>query len=842
MSSVQYLAGFHCPAADLSTSKAQVISGRQTFYVTTGSKFVYRYDTKKKLTVAAFLFPAKVCQIELVSSTQQLYVLCAKNGIYLLELDKQGRCLKEPGSSSSAGRMNVVSVGPESCCLYDPSVCSIAVAHDVLVTVSKYPDKWGIKLRPMNGKPPSMAPLREIELSFRPSPGDIKGMEHAFLQPVLCCVCLWKEKEPSCDPCHLALEASLFTSLFGVDCTLLSCPIIFCGFPDGQVACFPLNAAGFSRPVNQEQPLVPVKVLYHLEQPVVFIGATKAEFQSSNTAHSAESAERLASDCILFIGRGGLLVTITHLANTQGSAYEFREYHLQAPVSCAASASSCIYYSTCTDLLSVAVPPAQKEVASRTPQNPILPSTSHNITLVVAVSLVSTQGDIELLALSNRGRLMLCKLCQREKGAQVGVLCTNMGKRIKTLLSGIGTISDRVSKLRTVLDQKTTSLLTLNQVMTLSRVVLSSHLAEPPVHCEIKVSQTSILQQKRFMASCILKNNSDCVLDRGWILCVYLCSEGSDSSISYSFPIRRLPPGETTELCFPLPADSCEKLRFPIKVSCTLFYSFRNITTGLGNSDNNADPFVPHKQGICLPLQELIIDFLHCVQVNPKAGLPFTPAAPQVLSWDPVESFLLSSPRGKGGIKKWNHLPEDICSLRVNYAAQLKATVRVSSLLISQALQNEKSGVSVCCAVLRWLFPERWTGTENQEEVHGVTPDGRALGLRVRKVSVGDLPETIPAIDIEITSPHLDALACLHMAVIRRLKTLVLQHKRNDGNVPELKLRNIQEQFIARKSLLKEVQALRDRLCVQKELNLDTILHRLLDTYRALRHPGLPFI
>uniref|UniRef100_A0A8C5WM90 FA core complex associated protein 100 n=1 Tax=Leptobrachium leishanense TaxID=445787 RepID=A0A8C5WM90_9ANUR len=829
MSVVQYLAGLQRPGMGITTSEARLILRQHTAYVSNGTNTVHSYDTRNRRITASILFPAKVLLMEWVPSMQQLYVLCAKSGIYVLDLDEEGRCLKEPDSTKSIGGVSIISISSESCCVCDPSVCSFTATCEVLVTASKHPNDWGIKLyhrKSMNGQPAATAPFREVQFSMKLRPGAAQELDESIFHPVLHCVTPWNGMESS-DPCGFQLERALFTSAFGLDCSLLDSPVILGGFPDGQVVCFPLNPAGLPRPTNSGQHLEQVKLLYHLEQPVVYICATRLEVMAG------EGAGGLASDCLMFLGHKGLLVRLMHLGDTQGVTRDFREFHVQAPVSCAVCSGSCIYYSTRSDLLSITVPLTPKEGNSRASQNPILPSASHSITYIAAMAVTSrsAEGDVELLALSSRGKLMLCQLSQGRGGARAGLSGVKSGKRIKALLSGIGTISERVSKLRSLLAQKTNSLMTLNQVASLSRVVLCAPLSECLVHCQIKVSWTHVLQKSCFVAACTLKNNTDCVLEKGWTLCIYLGTECSDVSASYTFPLPRLLPGHQTELYFPLPTQQSDSLDFPLKISCTLFYSFKEFAVDYGSSINPTDSFSPFRHGICLPLQEHIIDILHCFRLNPRDGHLVTSAATH---WDVLEACLKISAGGYRCIREIRNLPEDFNRRRLNFTAPLKVTVRISSLLFNKVLQTKKTGVSR--AVIHWLFPGEQA--ENKEEVQGLTPHGREICLRVQELSVEDATN-FPTTEIEISSPHLDALAYMHMAVTSRIKTLVQQYKGDGCNPPMLKLRNVQEQFIARESFLKEIQAQRDKLCVLKGLNSDQVRQRLLSIYRELRQPGL---
>ncbi|KAM4691859.1 Fanconi anemia core complex-associated protein 100 [Rhinophrynus dorsalis] len=724
--------------------------------------------------LAVYLFPSEIWHIELLSYKRQLYVLCARTGIYILAWDEEGRLLKEPTSTTCAGGVNICSIGLDFVCLLDSSVCSFTVVA-----------------------------------------GEMSG-----------------------DPCSLTVEASLFSALFGVDVTMLDSSVILCGFPDGQVAYFPLKAAGLPSMYltdTSNKSLATAVVIYHLEQPVVFIGAARTDLSAKESDHSQSTAS-LPNNSIVFLGHGGLMVAVSAGFKTEGTTYEFSEYHLKAPVYCAICSGSRLFYSTCSDILFVTVPKSER--------NPILTSSSHNISMVLAICQLSSspKGDLQFLALSKRGKLLLCNVVLAEgRTHHAGLLCSNAGQRIKDLLSGIGTVSERTSQMKCVLDQRNSSLFNLNQAMALSRVVMSSQGAELSVNCKVRVSWTRILQQDSLVAICTLENKTDCSLESGWALCIHLSTEASVSSTSYSFPVKKLSPGETTELFFPLSTEKSNSVEFPIKISCTLFYSLKGLDRDNSSNCTQSPVSFPHKQGICLPLHEHTVDILQCLRLSPQAGHPFTPGSRRTSPLDPVEAFLMSSARADSGVVQMRSLPEAICNQTGNYSSALTASVRVSALMLNQTLQNDKSGVSLCHAVLRWLFSAEMI-PQNVTEVHGLTPDERELCLRVAEVSVTDLSSGGPirAIEVQMLSSHLDVLACLHLAVISRLQALVLQNNRNGCNLPDLNLENIQQQFIVKETLLKEVQTLRDSLCVGKELSLETTAaQRLLQIYRDLRDPGL---
>ncbi|XP_053562855.1 Fanconi anemia core complex-associated protein 100 [Bombina bombina] len=845
MPSVQYLAGFQCPPRSLAEGKGQVIQWDQDVFVSNSSMFVYVYNTDKKGITAVYLFPAEVWHIELVSSTRQLFALCAETGIYVLTWDDQGRLLKKPDCVTSVNGVDTFTVGSEFVYLLDTSVCAIMVAHEVLVVSSVHQKKWKIRIFQVESQQETVATsFRDLEFSIKLRMGCSNAMEWNGFRPVLCCVSLWKETKSSELPCSLLVESSLFTHLFGVDCSMLDSPMVLCGLPDGQVVGFPLKVAGFTNmdhTENKDTSRLPIMVLYHLEQPVVFLGATRMEVGDNNSQNLIK--HNLGCDCLLIMGHEGLVVTVLSEKKTEGRGHVFREYYIQAPVSCAVSSGTGVYYSTCKDLLLVHIGPGVREengVSNKFHHYPVLSSTSYNIPLVIAVSKISSspEGEVQFLALSNRGKLMLCSL-GRESGTLkfAGLTCRKAGQRIKDLLSGISKVSERVSHMKSLTDQRNSSLFNLNQVIGLSRTVLSSERSELALVFSTKVSWMRVVQQDSLIASCTLDNRTDCTMGRGWKLCVHIHYEASGLKTSYTFPVGNLSPGEKTEISFPLSTQKSNKLDFPVLMSSVLFYSLK------GLFPDSVTPFYPaecassspHKQGICLPLQEHTIDILQCLRFSYQDGhqshLDPCPAA----AWDPVETFL----RQSFGAGILGTHPKAVSNQGKCRVAPFSATLRVSVELLNLTLKNKSPGFSICSATLHWLLKTELT--ENLSEVHGFTPDGRELCLRLREVSVNDLSTSGPisAVEIQIVSAYLDVLACLHLAVLSRLQVLVCKSNSDDCGARELNLGALQQLFTVGESLLKEVHALRDRLCVEKELSSETAAERLLHIFGELRDTGL---
>ncbi|XP_041431497.1 uncharacterized protein LOC414454 isoform X2 [Xenopus laevis] len=837
MPSVQYLSGFHCPGGGLVAHRAQLIPWKGHVYVSSG-KFVYDYNMEKKCILAVYKFAAEIWHIELDTNNHQLYVLCGQSGIYLLQWDEKKRLLKEPTSATSTGGVNTFSIGVEFYYLQDSSICYFTVCHEVLVAVSMCQNKWRIRLFDIKlpyHKGTYSSAIREMEISVKPAPGCRDICERNDLLPVLLCISLWQDKGLPVVTHNFAMESSLFRFLFGIDLTMVNSPVVICGFPDGQVVFFPLKTVPCHRRdfmETQTESLTPLPLLYHLEQPVVFIAATKTQLLNGEKDLQTNCAAKLYCDCILFLGQGGLMVTLAAGEKTEGAACEFREYHLKAPVNSALCSGFNLYYSTGSDIQCVTIPQPGPDL-----HKCMLSSSSYSIPLIRAISQVSccSEGDKEFLALSDKGKLMLFILKPSEDTTQrAGLSYSEAGQRIKELLSQIASVSEKASPLKSLIEQKNRSLLKINQV---SQAVLSNRGADMPVCCKVKVSWTCRLQQDCLFASCILENKTDFSLESGWHMCIHLSTSDSNSGTTYSFSVTNLQPEETMEFIFPLVTEKSENLEFPFKIAFTLVYHLQELAeNSLKYSESSL--LSRTQSSICLTLQEQIIDILQCLRPKLHTGQSFPSTSCWMSPLDPVEALL----RNSGGDEcKHGHpcLSEAICNAENNYAVPLMMSVRVPSVILNQALKNEYSDASLCRVLLHWLLSAELPLSQNPVEMHGMTLAGREIRLRVVEVSVSDLCP-ISAIEVQIITPHFHALACLHLAVISRLQILALKYNQYGCNCPKINLNSIQQQFIARESLLKELKSLRDSLCVRKDLSLESSTKkRLLNLYKELRDPGL---
>ena len=140
------------------------------------------------------------------------------------------------------------------------------------------------------------------------------------------------------------LEGALFGLLFGADAALLESPVVLCGLPDGQLCCVIIKTLVTSMSAPGD-PKALVKILHHLEEPVVFIGALRTE-------PLAEDMEDVHCDCLVALGHHGRTLAIKASWDEAGHLVpELREYSIPGPVLCAAcDRSSHVYHSTSAGL------------------------------------------------------------------------------------------------------------------------------------------------------------------------------------------------------------------------------------------------------------------------------------------------------------------------------------------------------------------------------------------------------------------------------------------------------------------------------------------------------------
>lgn len=245
----------------------------------------------------------------------------------------------------------LISVDPDACLLPDAALCTFTVVADKLVTLAQGPAHWKVQLfecpRPGEDARPR-GQVGEVELSISsPLTGPLGEPTAPRFLPVLRCV---SPAGPSTLLSRVQgsggflLERALFGLLFGVDASLLESPVILCGLPDGQLCCVVLKTLVTSK-LSPGDPKALVKILHHLEEPVVFIGAVK-------TGSSAQDVGDTHPDCLVALGHDGRVLTIKAGCDEAGTLVPaLREYRLPGPVLCAAcGGGGRVYHSTTSEL------------------------------------------------------------------------------------------------------------------------------------------------------------------------------------------------------------------------------------------------------------------------------------------------------------------------------------------------------------------------------------------------------------------------------------------------------------------------------------------------------------
>ncbi|XP_059236853.1 Fanconi anemia core complex-associated protein 100 isoform X1 [Mustela nigripes] len=860
---VEYLESFRCPLGGLAAGRPRVLCPGPAVFVSAGSERVSVYAQGGRLLAAVYCFPAPVWQLELSAVPGLLYVLCARRGIYCLSPDPESRSMNQDDGSDQDSEDGeppcaVISVDPDACLLPDAALCTFTVVADKLVTLAQGPAHWKVQLFECP-RPGEDARLRgqvgEVELSISsPLTGPLGEPTAPRFLPVLCCV---SPAGPSALHSRAQgsggfwLERALFGLLFGVDASLLESPVILCGLPDGQLCCVVLKTLVTSK-LSPGDPKALVKILHHLEEPVVFIGAVKTE-------SLVQDVEDTHPDCLVALGHDGQVLTIKAGWDEAGTLVpELREYRLPGPVLCAAcGGGGRVYHSTTSELCVVDL--AQEGVPSGDLGDPpsLLCPAGLGVCSVVTLSVLSEvpEGDVRLLALSTRGRLMTCRLqLSSEVPGPTRAAAASTGQKIKDLLSGIGTVSERLSSLRKAVDQRNKALTCLNEAMNVSCILLSGREGPRPISCTLTTAWSRPQLQDVLTATCQLENSSGLRLDRGWALCVRVLTSASASdadvasaATTYTIPVDRLGPGDRREVTLPLGPGEDGVLHLPLTVSCALHYSLREVVGGARapseSSTDSLDEFrpdiLPEQDGICLPLCEHTVDVLWCLRFPGLA--PAHTQAPGLLGplCDPVDTFLgsLLGPRSE---------PTGPASLRAKFLPPSVATIKVSAELLRAALGDRHSaGTPLDCATLQWLLAGNAAldvvRARQLSSVQGVAPDGADVHLTVREVAMTDLGAAGPlqTVEIQVESSSPASLCSAHHAVIGRLQRMVVEQAARIPGPPDLRVQCLQQTHSSHETLLREVQTLRDRLCTEDEASLHATAQRLLQVHRQLRSPSL---
>ncbi|XP_004374148.1 Fanconi anemia core complex-associated protein 100 [Trichechus manatus latirostris] len=865
---VDCLAGFRCPAGRLAAGRPRVLGLGAEVFLSTGSELVYAYDRQARQPSAVYEFPGQVWHLELLAPRQALYVLCARKGVYFVPLDTPSRSVSHAGGTIEDDELppGVTAVGPDACLFPDATLCAFTLLDDLLVTMAQGTATWKMQLfeRPCPGPDPRPgAQIGEVVFPAGPpsarDPGEPPAMH--FL-PVLCCVSPPNSRAPQSHlpgPGGFTLQSALFGLLFGADAALLESPVVLCGLPDGQLCCMVLKTLVNLREAPGD-PRALVRILHHLEEPVVFIGALRTEPQAQEAVGQGLLGEDTHANCVVALGHHGRMLAIKASRDEAGNLVpELREYRLPGPILCAAcGGGGHVYHGTPSDLCVVDLAQGiAPEDRTQSGLPPLLCPASLSICSIVALSVSpgAPEEDTELLVLSARGRLMACHLARDPVAAcPARMTAAQAGQKIRDLLSGIGSISERVFSLKKAVDQRNQALMCLHEALDVSCALLSRQGSPKPIACSTTITWSRQGLREELTATCRLENRGAHSLGPGWTWCLQVLSSAhafeldtAGTTTTYTVPVHQLAPGAWREVTLSLGSGEDGTPELPVTVSCALFYSVREVVRGaLAPPGSTEDPhckacppdLLPTRDGICLPLGEHTVDLLQCLRF-PGLAAPGTQATrPTAPTADPVDTFL-------GACREQGSEPVGPTALRAKYLPPSVASARVSVELLRAALENVYTGVPLCCATLQWLLAENAVvdvvRARALSSVQGVAPDGADIRLSVHEVALTDLCPAGPiqAMEIQVESASLADVCRTHHAVIGRIQTMVVERAARGSSPPDLRVQCLRQMHTNHEALLREVQALRDRLSLEDEASSRTTAEQLLQVYQQLRSPSL---
>lgn len=220
----------------------------------------------------------------------------------------------------------------------EKGVLSLLLVGSELVIISLKPPHWKLTLYRSQTVTNSFEMLTSFNLA---SSSDNNEERTVKRRPVLICVhysnsslsSVCSSPPETANGGHVCIDPVLFKRLFGIDTALVESPVVLCGLPDGCLYFLPLRLPG-SRP----------RVLYSLEQPVMFVGTS---LDKSGPEHA---------QCLVAIGEHGRVVLVR---TGQGQLEEgdnaacFLERLLPGSLVCGCIVKNTLYYSVGSDLLKV---------------------------------------------------------------------------------------------------------------------------------------------------------------------------------------------------------------------------------------------------------------------------------------------------------------------------------------------------------------------------------------------------------------------------------------------------------------------------------------------------------
>ncbi|KAJ8332519.1 hypothetical protein SKAU_G00423080 [Synaphobranchus kaupii] len=752
-------------------------------------------------------FPGRVTHLVLSPDGRGVYALCEHDGVYFTPLPQRPRPLSSRPSAGDSSSPVCFGVSSESCVIRDPLTRSFVVTEKVLVTVALRDSFWQFGLYEI----PDVAlscylKLAELSVSAVSTAGPSAALradsQGALLLPVLCCVCVQGVRSGSvAGGDHFFLEPVLFRLLFGVDASLLSSPMILCGLPDGRLCHLPLLLPGGSEVRGR--------------------------------------ARRIWAD-----------------QGPEGTVAGFEERRVRGPVEGACVSDTHLYYSTCSDLLTL--PLAREPFSPRTDPAPPPPAIhtplSLNVTRVLALATPThdPSGAVQLLCVSLKGRLLQVTLPKESERSHASMMsAVQVGQRIKDLLAGIGSVADRAFSLESSIQSRRAALHSLNHILNICSLLPPNR--EPgdegasrqrPIRCRVAVGWASLLQQDSLRLTCVLENSSGFVLESGWALCLQLVSpppaphtqgtphaQGTPPVRTHTFPLRALAQGSSVELTLPLTGE--DNLSLPLTVRSWLVYSLQSM---LGLREAAGDGC----GCLSLPLDCLTVDWLDCLRRDGPA-----PAGPRN-----APRSGCGSGSGSGSDLVRIFLSSRVAESRrggatgVSKGGPFAASVRVSCDLLKGTLGMDPTPSTL----LAWLLPagpgvQRGGGQGCVLTVCAQGPGGDALRLTAKEVTVSQVCGGGPvcAVELRAESASLRAVCGLHHAVFRRLQVLFKEVAMTTEPPLNLQGQKLQQVLLEAEGLCEAIQEFHAPAALGLEHSERATL-KLTQVYERLREGLLPLL
>lgn len=229
---------------------------------------------------------------------------------------------------------------------------------------------------------------------------------------------------------------------------------------------------------------------------------------------------------------------------------------------------------------------------------------------------------------------------------------------------------------------------------------------EKPIGCQAILRWSRLLQKDSLSLMCVLNNSSPYILQQGWRLSIDVCplspsvSAGGESpSTTFSLPFCNLHSGETIKVSLPLPTAG--DTSFPMTINCSLILSLADL---LGDKE------IPSSY-ISLPLNTLIVDWVHVLQVNcPTASHRTVTYQFNSGTKDTIKAFLSSQYHkctGRG--------PEEVKQKEEQYSASVH--VPINLLMDTQVLKSLHMDLNHSISLLDWLLFEEHGGVKVAHQI-----------------------------------------------------------------------------------------------------------------------------